>query len=271
MPAMFNQILILDSIPVGEYNTARRLYDDVAVLATALGEDAPTVVPLRVDSAAHFAYVMQECAQLATRDPYVPLVHLECHGAPEGVQFADGSQATWSEMKAMLTPLNIATRLNLIVVMSACHGSALARAIEITDAAPVWGFVGPNRVMRAWELERGFVAFYRTLLSTHSSVEAARALRATAEAGTFMVMSSERMFELASRSYQDRQCQADAIRDRAYALQLAAQARGVHVAIEEIERKLADPGWIERFHRVFFMVEQYPQNAERFPMPAPAA
>ncbi len=271
MPAMFNQILILDSIPVGEYNTARRLYDDVAVLAAALGDDAPAIVSMRVDCAAHFAHVMQECARLAAREPYVPLVHLECHGAPEGLQFADGSQATWPQIKAMLTPLNIATRLNLITVMSACHGSALARAIQITDAAPVWGFIGSNRVMRARELERGFVAFYRTLLSTLSSEEAAQALRATAEAGTFLVMSSERMFELASRSYQDRLCQADAIRERAQALQQAALARGVHVPVDEIERMLADPGWIERFHRTFFMIEQFPGNAERFPMPALAA
>lgn len=262
---MFNQILILDSIPLGEYNTARRLHDDVLLLA-AVVDEAPAVVFLRVESAAHFANVMAQCAALAAREPYAPLVHLECHGDPEHVQFADGSSATWAQLKDALTPLNIATRLNLVAVISACHGSALASAVQVTDPAPVWGFIGPNRGLRAHELLAAFLAFYQRLLLSQSAEDAAQALRATAQAGTFMVMSSQRIFDLVVARYQAQFGHPDAIRERAQVLQQAAHAQGIHVPVDAIADLLAAPEWTERFRRIFFMIDRYPEHHERFPV-----
>ncbi len=142
MPALFNQIFILDSLPAKEAGAARRLFDDVSVQARTAAE-APAVVLHRAGSFGHFANVMEQCAQLAEREPYVPLVHLECHGSQDGLQFADGSQATWSEVKQTLTPLNVATRLNLIVVISACNGSTLAGTVEVSERARYGGSSGP--------------------------------------------------------------------------------------------------------------------------------
>src|SRR5687768_6687662 len=135
MPAFFNQILILDSIPAGQLNTARRLYEDISLVANVANE-APKVILLRVESWGHFVHVIQQCTQVAGREPYVPLVHIECHGSEEGLEFADGSQATWVDIKRALIPLNVATELNLITVISACSGSAIASAVQITERAP---------------------------------------------------------------------------------------------------------------------------------------
>ncbi len=69
MPAKFNQILILDSIPDGEHNTARALLDDVTVLAAVMPEGGPSVVSLRIDAAGDFIDVMRQCADVAGCDP----------------------------------------------------------------------------------------------------------------------------------------------------------------------------------------------------------
>lgn len=269
MAAQFNQILILDSIPAGEHNTARALQDDVTVLAAVAPGGGPAVVRLRIDSAAHFVDIMRQCAELAGRDPYVPLVHLECHGSPDGLEFADHTFLTWLQVKDALTPLNIATRLNLIFVISACHGMAFASAVYITDPAPVYAFIGPSRVMEAHELLTGFHAFYDRYLRTRSSAEGAEALRETAEQGAFIVLSSRTIFRSVIEEYFQQECHSDSLVERARGLQVRARVMGVEIDMNETIAALGHPGWGEYFRQTFFMIDRYPENDARFPL-APA-
>lgn len=266
MVAQFNQILILDSIPADELNTARALQDDVTVLAAVAPGGGPAVVGLRVDSADHFIDTMRQCAEVAGRDPYVPLVHLECHGSPDGLEFADRTFLTWLQVKDALTPLNIATRLNLIFVISACHGMAFASAVYVTDPAPVYAFIGPSRVMEARELLTGFLAFYDRYLRTRSSAEGAEALRQTAEQGTFVVLSSRTIFRSVIEGHRQRECHADALVERARELQMRARAMGVEIDLDETIAALGHPGWDEYFRQTFFMIDRYPENDARFPL-----
>ena len=265
MAAQFNQILILNSIPAGEYNTARALQDDLTVLAAVAPGGGPAVVGLPINSAGHFVDVMRQCADVAGLDPYVPLVHLECHGSPEGLQFADKSFLTWLEVKDAVTPLNIATRLNLIFVISACHGMAFASAVYVTDPAPVYAFIGPSRDMPAQELLTGFLAFYDRYLRTRSSEEGVQALRQTAEQGAFIVLSSRTIFRTVIEGLQQRQRNYDALAERARGLQVRARARGIEIDLGKTIAALGDPGWDEYFRQTFFMIDRYPQNDARFP------
>lgn len=267
MPAMFNQILILDSIPDGEQNTARALQDDVAVLAAVMPGGGPAVVSLRINAAGDFIDVMRQCADVAGCDPpYVPLVHLECHGSSEGLQFADGSCLTWLEVKDAVTPLNIATQLNLILVISACHGMELASVVHVTDPAPVYAFIGPSRAMKSQDLLTGFLAFYDKYLRTCSSAEGAQALRQTAEQGAFILLSSQTIFRAVLDEYQRNQCHDDALAERARGMQARARGCGLEIDLDETMAELGDPGWAERFRKTFFMIDRYPQNDARFPM-----
>ena len=267
MPAKFNQILILDSIPDGEQNTARALQDDVAVLAAVMPGGGPAVESLRIDAAGDFIDVMRQCADVAGRDPpYIPLVHLECHGSSEGLQFANGSCLTWLEVKNAVTLLNIATQLNLIFVISACHGMEFASVVHVTDPAPVYAFIGPSRVMEAQELLTGFLAFYDKYLRTRSSNEGAQALRQTAEQGAFIVLPVQSIFRAVLDAFQRNQCHSDALAERAREMQVRARGVGLELDLDETVAALGNPGWGECFRKTFFMIDRYPQNDGRFPM-----
>lgn len=268
MAAQFNQILIIDSIPAGEHNTARALQDDVTVLAAVAPGGGPAVVGCRVESAGHFVDVLRQCEALARREPYVPLVHLECHGSPDGLQFADRSFLTWLEVKAALTPLNIATRLNLIFVISACHGMAFSSAVRVTDPAPVYAFIGPSRAMSARELLAGYLAFYGRYLQTRSSNEGAEALRQTAEQGAFIVLSSNTIFRIVIEG-QRQERRYEVLVERARELQAQARTHGIEADLDEIVAALGDPRWDQQFRRSFFMIDRYPENNERFPLMPP--
>jgi hypothetical protein len=266
MAAQFNQILILDSIPAGEYNTARALQDDLMVRAAVAPGGGPAIVRLRIDSAGHFVDIMSQCAEVAGREPYVPLVHLECHGSLDGIEFADRTSLTWLQVKDVLTPLNVATRLNLILVISACHGMAFASAVYVTDPAPVYAFIGPSRDMQAQELLTGFLAFYDRYLQTRSSEEGAEALRQTAEQGAFIVLSSRTIFCSVIERYRQQECHPDVLIERARGLQMRARAMDVEIDIDEAAAALGHPGWDEHFRQKFFMIDRYPENDARFPL-----
>jgi hypothetical protein len=263
MPAIFNQILVIDSIPAGELNSARRLYEDISVLAKIV-EEVPSILFQRAESWGEITNILKQCAEHAKHDSCIPLVHIECHGSPDGLQFADGSRATWADMKSELTPLNIATKLNLIVVISACHGSSIVQAVQVTERAPVWGFIGPNHGMSAHDLEVAFSRFYRTILETRSSEEAAEAMRSTADEGAFMVLSSETIFKVVVAGYRKNFEGEEIILKRARALQVKAEDGGVLLSVEKIVEILKDPAVLESRRRDFFMIDLYPEHENRF-------
>lgn len=70
----FNQILVVDSIPTGEYNTARRLFEDLETYATAYSP-SPAVRYVRVENAAEFF----QCVLMSKKDTeehdIVPMLH----------------------------------------------------------------------------------------------------------------------------------------------------------------------------------------------------
>jgi hypothetical protein len=229
----------------------------------------PAIVYQRVDSSTDFAALLEQCAQLAEHEPYVPMIHIECHGSEEGLEFADGSQSRWSDLKQYFVRLNVATKLNLLAVVSACDGSALASTVRVEERAPVWGLIGPTRRVMPDELERSFLAFYETLLRTSSSNDALVALRASAPEGTYMVIRSEKMFEMIWTKYREVHCSDQAIRTRAHKLHSRAQAlpNPPKHSVDEIADLFREhePIFLEQCYSTFFMTDLYQENVERFP------
>ncbi|PZQ28850.1 MAG: hypothetical protein DI562_10065 [Stenotrophomonas acidaminiphila] len=264
MNANFNQILIVDSLPDGQLNTAARLFADARDWARAIGE-VPQIANVRIPSSGAFLGLLAQLAQQAARDAYVPLLHIECHGREEGLEFADGSGLTWDEMKPAFVALNVATRLNLIAVIAACHGGAIASFVRAEHRAPFWAFLAPKRQISAGDLEAALSAFYQTLLMTRSSERAMDALRATRAGQEFWQLSAQTIYRLIVEAYAERYLTVDAVQQQAERLRARAAAHGAVWSQAQVEAMIRDPGIFEDFRREFFMVDLYPEHAERFP------
>lgn len=262
--ATFNQILILDSIPVGERNTARELQDDVTIMAAVAPNGGPKVVGYRLESAAGFIKAMELCAWSAASRPYSPLVHLECHGSPEGLKFADGSCLTWAGVRDALIPLNVATELNLIFVVSACHGFDFASGVRVTEPAPVFAFIGPGREMKPHELLKGFSAFYGTYLSTSSAEKGMEALRATAEPGAFLALSTASIFRMVWDAYRSEYLEPSNLAAEAAKMQVRLREQGTEFDLASLTTALRSPLWEMRCREIYFMLDRFPQNSLRF-------
>jgi hypothetical protein len=182
---------------------------------------------------------------------------------------ADGSFADWELLKEPITKVNVATALNLMLVVSACVGGAFAKVVRMRDQAPFWGLIGPTKPLTSGELDAAWRALYLTLLSARSAAKAFEALRSATEPGSFVQTTAPGMFLAAWASYKETHCGAEALEVRARRMIATRVARGMPPrTIKQEMRGLIDnePAGFERFRQRFFMCDLYPENAERFPI-----
>jgi hypothetical protein len=145
----FNAVVILDAIPEGELMTARRLkeaLEDIASYNVSGLRVRYMCVQTLEQLEASFSSVLREIKEAGL----LPLIHLEGHGFDDesGLKLPDGPHCPWSKLKELITPLNVAMGLNLMLVMATCYGGSFATAIRTTDRAPLWGLIGPTREAR---------------------------------------------------------------------------------------------------------------------------
>lgn len=262
----FNQILIVDSLPPGQRNTARELFGDVQMRARIFAP-SPEVRYERVESGDALIALLARLTVAAETGGNIPILHLECHGSQDGLELANQSFLRWEDIKPHLTELNIATRMNLLVVVSACEGSAIAATLGLVDRAPLHGFIGPTRVVQPSELERGYLALYETILRIRSARDAVQAMIAEVP-DTFVYRSAEWMFQYIWDHYQ-----------RTHETPEARMARGARMAANpppgydgppieaaQFAELLAERNrqFFDMFRRRFFLCDLCPEHERRF-------
>ncbi len=265
----FNQILIVDSIPTGEYNTARRLFEDLEIHAIAYSP-SPAIKYIRVNNVTEFFQCIQTAKYNAEQHDLFPMLHIECHGCEDGFQFADGSLADWDELKIPITELNVATGRNLMVAVAACTGGALAKVMRIGDRAPFWGLIGPTRTLTAEELEKAYAALYLTLLRTKSPADAVKAMEHATVPGLFLRTTSQGLFEKVWCSYKSEHCTNAALEKRGRRIMTRLHESGIStlLSMDELLIMFAnyEPFAFARYRATFFMVDIFPEHSNRFPI-----
>ncbi|MFK2904108.1 hypothetical protein ISP17_09030 [Dyella ginsengisoli] len=264
----FNQILVVDSIPTGERNTARELHQDVCLRAR-LFAPAPEVLYHRLESRGQLLALLSELAAAASAAGDIPVLHIECHGNNDGLEFADKSFATWADIKEPLTALNVATGMNLLVVVAACNGSAITNTLGPTDRAPLHGLIGPIRSVLPSELMSAYLALYETLLRTRSARLAVDDMRATSP-DTFVYRPAQWFFQHVWDQYQATQETPEARleRGRKMAANPPDDYVGPPVRPEQFAQLLADKNreFFDKYRRIFFLCDLFPEHETRFPV-----
>lgn len=264
----FNQILIVDSIPAGERNTARELYEDVCLRAHVFAP-APAVLYRRLEGRTELLALLPELAAAATATGDIPVLHIECHGNDCGLQFSDGSFATWADLKGPLTSLNVATAMNLLVVVAACDGSALTSTLGLVDRAPVHGLIGPTRAVMPEELTRAYLELYGTLMRTRSAGQAVEAML-SAIPDTFVYRRAQWLFQYVWDHYQATHETPEARLERG--VRMAANPPigyvGPPIQPETFAEVLAERNreFFDAFRRRFFICDLFPEHETRFPV-----
>jgi len=109
-----------------------------------------------------------------------PILHLSAHGSENGIELSSGEALSWSELRALLVPVNQSLNGALLLCMSACHGySACRMAMEEGDVPhPYLVMVGSYQDPTWSDTAVSYLAFYHLLSKGRSIPESVEAMSA---------------------------------------------------------------------------------------------
>lgn len=268
----FDQIHLLQSLPEGELNVARILKEEIL----RAQPDATDRVHLReFDDAPGLLLHLAAIASEAESGRGLPFIHFECHGNDCGLILASGELVRWAELADVLRPINIAARLNLFVSLAACNGQNLATCISPVQPTPVWGLIGPLGEQTVGFLFDFFKRFFTSLLS-NPSLERAIAVgcgSSPKESCPMALWPAEYFFCYVFSEYE--RISRKNVEIARTAKRLAARVQQ-EVGLPKADRliiarkmrrdlKDLDPEILfAKYRRIFLMLEEFPENDERF-------
>jgi hypothetical protein len=260
-----NGIHVLDSIPDGDFNSARKLYDDLLPYAAAY-KPTLNVTYARSVGASQFREELAKAAGRAKAADERPALHIECHANLEGIQLADGSRIEWEALLPDFIALNIATRLNLLVTVSACEGGALGRMLRIGNRAPFAGLIGPTTAVTGHQLLESYAAFYLTLLETKSPSAAIQRLMESSIGPSMWRTTCDQLFEEIWAGYRRSFSMEPELSHRAARLRAKLLDIGKEHSLDECRAQLLalDLSEYPRARQMFYMADIYPEHAKRF-------
>ncbi|OFV90720.1 MAG: hypothetical protein A3H28_11430 [Acidobacteria bacterium RIFCSPLOWO2_02_FULL_61_28] len=267
----FKTIHVIESLKSGDYHTGRRLFEDLEPLAIA---NSPVVTAhfWSVQTREEFLARLRLIADDSRTHGQSPVLHIETHGSPDGIQVSSGECLTWLDLKAELTAINETSRLNLLVVLAACDGAKLYQIIQPTDRAPVFAVIGPNRTVTAGEIECATRVFYRKLFDVKGVVAAWQAMNEAVSLTqrTFSLYHAAWLLRLVMHHYLKTLCSEEALVEREGNVIAILQQKGLIGAALENARNFArerlrdHPSRFNEIKDHFFFCDLYPENVTRF-------
>ena len=263
-------IEIIDSIPEGESQTARRLSGHIKDLQYAPAVMQGPVTLHHVATSAELRALLSRLADHAERDDLWPLIHIESHGDTDGIRLANGDYVRWPDLQPMLLRLNKATRNHLFTVMAACSGfhgiKAMLSATE--NVASLRLLVGPAEETTSGNLEDAMQFFYGALLKTGNVVGAVA--EAQRHEPTFRGYSAEEAFIAGWRkTLEEHPVTNKRIQQRAETVVTLMREspkkplpEKVHSKAKAALRSLDMNVPFEAHKRQFFMLDLFPEVAE---------
>jgi len=266
----FYRIHILQSLPDGDMNTGLHLFRSLQDQKDTEGH----VEFARIASATELLGVLSSILHTLQETGQIPLIHLEVHGRAEGFDLSSREFLEWTQLKEILTEINIGCMSNLFIAVSACQGESLVRMVRATEPAPFWGCLGPREEnVHAGMLLDTFKTFYTNLLKTGNVRQALGACGGGLpfDGEPFVLWPAHYFFMVAYRSYLATMCTEEKIAERAdFIISELMGSAGEQVSLppDLRPRVLADLNDHETFfkaaRRSFFMLDRFPENEARF-------
>lgn len=271
--SIFNKLWVIESLPVGDLKTGTLLVDNQ--LNDVKQDNPDLLIQLEKPiTKAELAEVLHKIRDEA-REGIYPMLHLECHGCPDGLGVASGELVEWDELREVLIEINQACRLNLVIVLAACNGAHLIKVSKKLDRAPFWAIIGPEQEVIAGDIEKDFDGFYQSFFKSLSGDAAMDALNngKSPSERTYHFLSAEGLFAKAYRKYYRSHCIGRGRRERIEYLTTQAMnhpdvnRRGVAWARNKVKKELAfEDTHFEMIRDRFFFMDCYPENKQRFPL-----
>jgi len=262
----YDRVIIIQSLASGK--TGKLLFDDLNLLTMYTGDLVKAEIN-DVNSTNEFFDILTTIATETQISHSLPLIHLEAHGTENGLELSSGEQIPWEEIKPYFISINDASRMNLMISVSACHGGRLTEVVLPTDRAPCRAIIAPKSEMSSDELLRDFTAYYEEMFKTRNSDKAVARLNRglTGNAAPYVFIIAETYFQVGWSRYIKEQCTDAALNRRANNIirQLRQKKTEPLPSRNEIKQAMISnqPRDFENTAAYFFMYDKYPEIKKR--------
>lgn len=261
------KLAIIESLREIDGRTGEMLAQDVANGLAAHGVQLAVQV-LRCSGANGFRQIMAHLAEEATREEHHPLIHIECHGDDvAGLELSDGSMVSWLELADLMTPINVATELGLIVSVAACFGISAIMGVNMTKPAPCFALIGPSEGIWSSEMFDALKDFYLNLMVRTTTEEAVRQIsEVRLENGGYLVLTVRQLFREVMLLYLREETSMPRRKAQALRQHRKALAEGMNLGLTYWKRHYLTtmPKFLRDYHARFFMLERFPEHAQHF-------
>lgn len=264
-----NKIVVIQSLESREPQTGELVRDEIAHKLEEHQSNL-SVEFVACESCKEFLDILKRLTSEATVEKSIPLIHVECHGdSVQGLEFANASTLSWTDLADALKKLNIATRFNLVAVFSACFGGHfLGQMGSALEPAPCWCMVAPTDTVDPGEILAAFRSFYSALINTNDIGVASQKLSSiNLSSGSWFAQTAEAWFEMLLNSYVKEQCTKHASRLRIKKLQLEILQNGRHASMGSLKRQLKKTNratLLDDCFSNYFITDLVPENNRRF-------
>jgi len=267
----FNKILIIQSLSDSELHTGTKIKEDLETYNAAFPHGL-SIDLIDVGSKNEFLAVLVDIEKHARMNAFFPILHIDAHGTTDhdGIIFSSGDFCGWSDVKPYFININIATKLNLLIVFSLCYGAHFSEHFVPPDRAPCWGLVGPTKAVKSDYLLNSFSVFYREIFETGDGNEAVHQLNKYVSVNDidYYFTTAASFFKNVYMSYIQQRCTKEAYDKRARKLRKRLKESNVQKlpSIGNLRRQFtsSQKDYFERYREKFFMIDLFPENAERF-------
>lgn len=265
---LFNKIIIIQSLEPDEFQTGNH----IAQYLRSLLDDLKIKMPIELincESKIELIPILLAIKNSCIENGDLPIIHIECHGdIDDGLEFSNGSLISWTELAGEFTPINLATKFNLLLIFSACFAGNFLGQMGALAPSPCWCMVAPSEKVDPGEILRGFKVFYKTFFEKHDAGIAVHELsRIKLQFGRFFGEPSELWFEKVVSNYIEDHCTPKAIRKRAFDLIKSGMLLNQNISIAEAKRAIRDQNKkkvFESYFNSYFMIQEIPVNKKRF-------
>ncbi|HIE1457114.1 hypothetical protein UDZ25_20195 [Serratia marcescens] len=205
----FNKLIILDCLPENEYQTARRLHENLSDKGFGSG-----ISLLKVQDAQSFRNILKNIKDFFIPELKIglrPIIHIEAHGNPISMVLPDKSIIHWNELADELGIINRLMNNELIAFIGTCHGyNFIHKNHTIKKFTPVYFCIAPFDAIPAGDIENATHTFYNSLFSTGDLTSSANLL----DLSKFHTYNSDYMFHRAFHEAMQRHNRGKALKNR---------------------------------------------------------
>lgn len=269
----FDKISILQSLPNNELHTGKKLKEDIETYNSAYGRRLQIEL-FDIHNKKEFLNIINKLAEITNYDKLYPVLHIEAHGSSDlkGIILQSKEFVSWTDLKPYLINLNTATRLNLLVVFSLCHGAHFASQLTTVDRSPCWGLVGPTKALVGPELLGSFSAFYQEVFKSGSAEMAVKKLNESSsnyDINYSFTLATASFYSIYNH-YLNTLCTDESYANRARIMRKKAKKEKENLikipSIGELKRflKSSQKDYFEKYKANYFMIDLFPENKNRF-------